>query len=333
MRTQNLFYIWALALLALIATSGSAHAAGRGGSNYHFYDLDGCVREPYGVLRNFHIARAKIESDLIAMYENGQRRLRIGIFHGRGLSSGTLIDSTGGTIDQQYLTNLADLLTTIRLIGYEEIQFAFFPQAQNNPTNWSTSFSWGSTQESYLQENWGLVTKVMPVLRASGMFFKVDLGNELYIPRFHPTTLALSNQTAYAKKMWEKFRATYSIGESVGFSVRPSEISALSGARLVYGNYPPYLMSIHVYDNVDSTIRSAHSALNSANYKVTGLVVGEARYNHLSSAQQIQTASLNIGSRPIHYVIQWPLAESETCPNDVNVAPPLEFGNYILYGF
>ena len=284
------------------------------------------------MLRNFHLNRAQIEDDLLIMHQNGQRRLRIGLFHGRGLSSGTLIDSTGGTIDQQYLTNLADLLATVRAIGYEEIQFAFFPQGQNNPGNWGTSYSWGSTEESYLLENWGLVTQVMPVLRSSGLPFRVDLGNELYIARFAPRTLALSNQSNYAKKMWEKFRSTYTIGESVGFSVRASEIPKLSTARLIYGNYPPYLMSIHVYNNTDSTIRSAHSALNSANYQYTGLVIGETPYNDLTSAQQIQSASLNIGSRPIHYVLQWPLTATPTCA-DVDVAPPVDFSNYILYGF
>jgi hypothetical protein len=244
-----------------------------------------------------------------------------------------VIDSTGGNIDAQSRQNLADLLATAKAIGFVEIQFALHPQGNNNPGNWSASTSWSGTNESYFQENWNLVFNLMPILRASGVHFTVDLGNELYLPK-----LGLHGRpdvrTMYAQKMWNNFRTVFRIDESIGFSVRPSEISSLSAARLIYGDYPPYTMSIHMYDDYYNNVRRAHSALNSANYKYTGLVIGEVPYNNATVGSEVKAASLTIGTRPIHYLLQWPVVQTAACADTgVNVAPPLLFDNYILHGF
>lgn len=72
--------------------------AALGGSNYGWYHLDPpCNREPYGVVYNYDIATATIDSQLQEMYSDGQRRLRVPIFFGRGLNPGSVMDSTGGT--------------------------------------------------------------------------------------------------------------------------------------------------------------------------------------------------------------------------------------------
>ncbi len=81
--------------------------AGLGGSNYGWYYLaPPCNREPYGVVYNYNTATATIDSQLQQMYNNGQRRLRIPIYHARGINSGTIMDSTGGTLAPQFLSNL-----------------------------------------------------------------------------------------------------------------------------------------------------------------------------------------------------------------------------------
>ena len=73
--------------------------AGLGGSNYLTYHLDPpCSREPYGVVYNYDTATATINAQLQQMYNNGQRRLRIPIFHGRGVDTGSVMDSTGGLV-------------------------------------------------------------------------------------------------------------------------------------------------------------------------------------------------------------------------------------------
>ncbi|HLW85470.1 MAG TPA: hypothetical protein VKR60_09675 [Candidatus Sulfotelmatobacter sp.] len=89
--------------------------AGLGGSNYGWYYLaPPCNREPYGVVYNYSTATATIGSQLAQMYKNGQRRLRIPIYHARGINSGTIMDSTGGTLAPQFLSNLTNLLAAVK---------------------------------------------------------------------------------------------------------------------------------------------------------------------------------------------------------------------------
>src|SRR5277367_4242837 len=126
-----------LILFGLIACGGSAgqpsgssqQPAGVGGSDYAWYHLDPpCSREPYGVVYNYDTASATIDSQLQQMYSNGQRRLRIPIYFARGISSGTIMDSTGGNLAPQFQSNLANLLAAIKAAGFEEVEVGFFPQ-------------------------------------------------------------------------------------------------------------------------------------------------------------------------------------------------------------
>src|ERR1700677_4543339 len=89
-------------------------AAALGGSNYGWYNLtSSCDREPYGVVYNYNTAATTIVSQLQQMYNNGQRRLRIPIYHARGINSGTIMDSTGGNLAPQFVANLANLLAAV----------------------------------------------------------------------------------------------------------------------------------------------------------------------------------------------------------------------------
>jgi hypothetical protein len=80
-----------------------------------------------------------INSQLTEMYNNGQRRLRIPIYFARGINSGTIMDSTGGNLAPQFQSNLAGLLAAIKTAGFLEVEVGFFPQASNDPTNWTPS--------------------------------------------------------------------------------------------------------------------------------------------------------------------------------------------------
>src|ERR1700693_5473049 len=83
--------------LALTCLSPNLFSQARGGSNYLWYQLSGCNKEPFGAIYNYSgITESIINGQLQTMYNNGQRRLRIPIFHARGLETGTIMDSTGG---------------------------------------------------------------------------------------------------------------------------------------------------------------------------------------------------------------------------------------------
>ncbi len=316
--------------LAFGASAPDAEAFGRGGSNYNFFSIDGCYREDFGVLKNFHIATDIIRNDLERMYQNGQRRLRIGIFHARGASSGTLIDSSSGGLPPQYVSNLAGLIALAQQIGFVEFAIALHPNGQNDTAGWSgTGGQWDANDQSLLDENWGVLTSIMPVLRASGALYRVDLGNEFYVPRVMGR-FGVNKATRYMQIFWARYRAHYSLSETTGFSVRPSEAANLSQARLVYGDTPPHLMDVHLYDTPGNTLRAADRGLREASYDGVGLVVGESYYNDAASAAEIVSAAPQL-SRTVFWVMQWPLTRNSSC-SDVNVAPPLDFSNYINAG-
>ena len=160
-------------------------AAALGGSNYGWYTLGpSCNREPYGVVYNYNTAAATIDSQLAQMYNNGQRRLRIPIFHARGINSGTIMDSTGGTLAPQFLANLKNLLAAVKAAGFLEIEVSFHPQAGNDPTQWTTTFS-----SDYFQENWSVIQNVRSIVAAAGIPYHLDLLNEGIPPQGYAALL------------------------------------------------------------------------------------------------------------------------------------------------
>lgn len=283
----------------------------RGGSNYAWYYVSPtCVREPYGVLPNFHLKRTTIETQLIQMFDEGQRRLRVPIYFHRGSQTGTVFNSTGGTLGTQALTNIRDLILTARAVGFLEFQVGFFPIGDNDAKNWTGGLT--ETRNSYINENWGVIQEVMGVLRSTGVFFRVDLGNETF--HVNSGTYPIYDAwTLYQQEIWKRFRTNFSVAETIGFSIRQSEIGNLDKARVVYGDFPPYVMDVHLYSNYSNDLARVHSELNSANYKYTHLVVGEAPYNDATAAADIANGKTRIGGRTLFYVTQWPLETASQC--------------------
>lgn len=319
-----------LGLFLVLGLASSLAAASRGGSNYGFFALDGCTREHFGVVRSYQAAPDLIRSDLRQMVTNGQQRIRINVYFGRGLSTGTIVDSPASALDAQALANLQSLLQDARDAGFVETVVALHPQGVNATNEW-TSGDWNSLREGVTNENWGVIQSVMPVVMGSPIRTLIDLGNEAYVPRVFPRGLLPSGSVRYMKTIWDRYLAQYPIGSTVGFSVRPSEAGRLSLARHVYGDNPPYTFQIHVYDNAGQTLWDAHRGLGDANYRFAGLIVGETYYNDAQAAQELR-AAVNALPRTVHFVLQWPLTRRRACA-DVDVAPPLDFSAFIQQGF
>lgn len=260
------------------------------------------------------------------MYSNGQRRLRVGVFHGNGISSGTVIDSSSGRLPGQYVLNLKNLINLAKQQGFVEVVVALHTLGIYDPTSWAKTQNFDAQISGALEENWGVIQSIMPVIESANIRVLIDLGNEAYIPYG-----VNGGRTIYLRTLWDRFIAAYDVGLTVGFSVRPSEARNLRHAREVYGNNPPYVMDVHAYDNAYGTVRSADKGLNEANYKYTSLVIGETYYNDQETAQALRNA-VNNTSRAVHWVLQWPLTQHSACPQ-VNIAPPLNFDKYINHGF
>ncbi|GAA4900286.1 hypothetical protein GCM10023405_20890 [Streptomonospora salina] len=304
------------------AAATAAGANSPGGSNYNFYRLDGCDREPYGVLKNFHTERELITDQLTEMHANGQRRLIIGIFHHNGPETGTVMDSSGGDIKPQYKQNLADLLATADDIGFAEVEVAMHVLGANSPNGWDT---WN---EDLYRENWQLIRQIRPIVRNSGIHYRLNLGNELTPAPNQPQTLA------YTQRLWDDYTAAYGKTDTVGFSIiasRPERIAALPD---MYRGNPPYLFDLHFYgdDTADEyeQFSAAHRQMAAMGYD-QGWVVGETYYNDAAAADRIDRAIADTG-REVYWLTQWPLTRARGCDH-VDAAPPTEFDAFAGAGF
>ncbi|WP_440223293.1 hypothetical protein ACQQ2N_19775 [Dokdonella sp. MW10] len=331
------------ATLALGIASPANSQTLSGGSNFNWYQVDRvynsvgqlteCVREPYGVIKNFHKVSHLVSAKLNEMRNAGQSRLRMMIFFGNGLSGGTIMDSAGGNLSQQHRDNLRDVLEMIRNKGFSEVVMVYGPQGANAPHNWS---SWN---QSMADENWSVIKNLHPIIRASGLTYRIDLGNEMM------TTNSGNIRGQYIKHIWPKYwdmfhRYYY---DSVGFSFAPGQIDAIDNMNSLYGNKFPVMADVHIYPYGNNT---EYSLLSKAMTKFTQFgttagsyrfIIGEAYFNDATSAQQFKDKLDNSASNPYiskpWYVLQWPLVRSEAsvCP-DVST-DSASYNNYSSRGF
>jgi hypothetical protein len=297
-----------------------------GGSNYMTYHLDPpCNREPYGVVYNYDTATATINSQLQQMYNNGQRRLRIPIFHGRGINSGTIMDSTGGNLAPRFLTNLTNLLATIKASGFLEIEVSFNPQGANDPTKWTT-FS-----NDYFQENWTLIQNLHLIIAGAGIPYHIDLSNEGIPP------VGFAALLQYSQELWNAYVAQFGSSDTIGFSII-ADSTHVSQTSTVYGSTPygnhgaPQLFDVHIYNDPGNSFNTVFDSLNAQGYQGVPWVIGEAYYNDTTEAMALRQAITSTG-QTVQYLTQWPVTSDLNCDPNVNVAPPADFSNYIDQNF
>jgi len=294
--------------------------AGLGGSNYAWYYLDPpCNREPYGVVYNYNTATATINSQLQQMYANGQRRLRIPIYHGRGINSGTIMDSTGGNLAPQFRSNLTSLFAAIKAAGFVQLEVSFNPEGGNDPTKW-TSFS-----ADYYQENWTLIQNLHPIIAGAGIPYHIDLSNEGIPPPGYTAFLQ------YSQELWNDYVPMFGSSDTIGFSIiaddaHASQVNAVYGASAYGNNGSPALFDVHIYDETGASFMTAFNDLNSQGYQGVPWVIGEAYYNDEAEATSLRQA-INSTGQTVQYLTEWPITSNSSC-SDVDVAPPALFSNY-----
>ncbi|MEU5780931.1 hypothetical protein [Micromonospora lupini] len=312
------------------ASAATTGAQARGGSNYGWYRIDGCNREPYGVVNSFHNAPDVIRSQLAAMRAAGQHRLRVHIIHRRRPDTGTSMDSTGGNISASNRQNLTDLLRAIIDATFAEIQVTFMPIGENAAYNWS---SWN---EDIYQENWNLIANLRPIIAGAGIHYRIDLCNEAVPTSTQPLLLA------YTQRLWTDYTDAFGKKDTCGFSAIgvPGRIAYIPQ---VYGNNPPYLFDFHFYRRnalVDEgdMFTTAHNMMNQYGYTTQGWTIGEVFFNDLTAARTLREAIDSTG-RTVYYLLQWPVRAPRidfpdpTCPDASVSPPPVDFGAYLAQGF
>ena len=313
-------------ILDLSSYFAPSFPAALGGSNYGWYYLaPPCNREPYGVVYNYDTATAEINAQLQQMYQNGQRRLRIPIFHARGINSGTIMDSTGGNLAPRFQANLANLLAAIKAAGFLEIEVSFHPQSSNDPTQWTTFSS------DFFQENWSLIQNLHPIIAGAGIPYHIDLLNEGIPP---PTYTALLE---YDQMLWNNYVPEFGSDDTLGFSIiadsaHLGQVSTVYGQSQFGSNGSPQLFDVHIYDETGSSFATAFSALSSQGYQGVGWIIGEAFYNDAAEAMTLRQQIASTGQKVL-YLTQWPVTSAGTCSTAVNVAPPVDFSNYQAQDF
>jgi hypothetical protein len=310
----------AVALLLSLALT----AEPRGGSNYAWYRFGPeCVRNPYGIIPNYDSAAPEIDQQLEAMFRSGQRRLRIPIYHGRGIAGGTNMESKGGDLTPQCRENLRHLLATIHRIGFAEIIVGFFPQGSNNPARWTTF------QPDIYEENWQLIANLRPIIAAAHVPYRIDLWNEGSPGPRQPIVLE------YCQRLWNQYAAAYGTRDTLGFSIVPGAdrlqlVSTLYGDS-PFGNHgPPRVLDLHFYKDAAARFASAHEILGAAGYRQPW-ILGESYYNDPAEAQVLRQA-IRTTRQKVLFLLQWPLTADAAC-RDVSLAPPVDFSNYIEEGF
>lgn len=329
-----------------------------GGSNYHWYNLDGlCNREPFGIVANYHLAdgnglvRTQVQQQLGVMRARGMTRLSLGFYFTHGFSSGTLVDSSNPAQVSQAVTNIGSLLADVKAAGFSEVLFRFFPTSNINPSQ--SNFDPG-----LVDEYWNLITQVRPAVATAGIPYRLDLGVELAPRDSNSPIYPTSERYKYpqnkewsraVRTLWQRYYAAYDRFDTVGFSfftdTNPdNQRWRVRHMRYVYeGNYP-YLYAVDIYptDSITAADKfiQLHDAMvredsdGSLGFRNNGWIIAEANYEDPLVAADLSSA-IAATDRAVFYLTQWPLDRTGgVCPNlHVNVPPPYQWDIYKAYGF
>ncbi len=359
--TNTRISLRSLALAVTLSTvlgfnfSGHLYAADPinvGGSNYAWYSVDQSIlnsnqdqncRERFGIIANYHQQQVSntVKRQLDSMFRNGQRKLRIPIFHANDLTTGTILSSTGGNLTGVARNNLINFLADIKAAGFQEILVGFFPISRSNPGNWYREFGTSDTvnrtwfyDSATLQENWNLIRNLRPIIIGANMDYKIDLLNEGAASSTQP----ISRQ--YTGDLWSRYNAAYGKSDTVGFSVATgSRVEAANPDRNVIGDLAadryitmkrvydesgygaPNVWDFHFYDDLDRKFRKVDAAMN-AQGDTTDIIIGETYYqdpNTLSVIQNLRT------SRQIRSIYAWPITTDRGCDGHADIPFPDEY--------
>ena len=285
-----------------------------GGSNYMFYALRACSRSDY-VVTAYRDNQAIIDDQLLRMFNDGQRRLRISI----PLTARKAAGNEAPTILVFHPELVEALLEKIKSTGFEEVLVVV---GDSTPS----VISWQSWDEDEYQRRWTAIRDIRTLLTQSGLPYRLDLLNE-GIPAINQPMLL-----QYTNRLWRDYRQSFGTSDTVGFSV----IADPQGSRLaqipkVYDGILPGAFDLHVYNDASRSFQEANRRLAGLGLGEVPWIVGEAFYNDAVEAQQLGQAARELHHQVL-FLLQWPLSRERHC-RDVDVPYPLSFDQYRRSGF
>jgi hypothetical protein len=307
------------AQLIAAACASTVQAAGgivesRGGSDFAYFDVQGCNRDRFALLPDYEQHKDAINARLMAMYQNGQRRLRTAI----PLPERPRVSTQGNILSDDLGRNVVELLAAIKQTGFQEVELVI---GSVGPP----PFKWDGWREDLYATRWRYITELRPLFIASGLHYRIDLLNEGIPADNQPMLLR------YTQRLWLDYTKAFGKKDTVGFSIITAPRQDRFGQMpQVYGNNPPDVFDLHIYEDPYNTFLNAHERLTTLGYGNIPWIIGESYYNDGEEAADIARAIQETGQRVL-FLLEWPLSKAKTC-NDIDVVP-LDFGNYIKLGF
>jgi hypothetical protein len=210
---------------------------------------------------------------------------------------GFLLNSSGGRLTPQVLSNLQSLVRKVGTLGFDEVQIRFAPMANNRPEQWH---DW---DQAMFDENWAVIDSTITALsQVGGVHLVYDLSVEL-------GGLHGNNQIEpYVQRLWAAYTRKFSVDNSYGFSIAmaPGRTRQLLQDLTSVGPLPSEI-AIDTYDVDHPGIRVAAEEMHAQGVNVP-ILVQETLYNNSAMyAALLKQARDN--HVQIKAIMQWPLTE------------------------
>jgi hypothetical protein len=329
-----------------------------GGSNFCMYKItdDYLVREQAGswwkpgVLNHavaaFHLQEpGYIKQTLSLMYENGQRKIALVIWHihfkekeiknsetaeipGYENIYGHTLNSAGGSLCDQHKKNLIQLLRLIQQIDFESVTIRFASQARSCVTSWK---KW---EEEYYQENLRFILSTKQI---------ADTVLENKVPLFYDLGLELGGLDSqlcsqYTARLWKEYTDMFGTSDTIGFSfaVAPGRLSRMLEIYKKSGVYPT-AYPLDIYSNADKVLKYIAEEFTNAGLSNPDIIIQETFYNDAKTLKEVQAAAKDHNLN-ILYIMQWPIerqklyrtdSNGKKTPRHFSVSRPIEYNNYL----
>lgn len=347
-QTKMRFFI----LLTLMLTvSQIAFSQSSGGSNYALYDAGTYPNDPchasttpnacepvwYArgnlkpVIGTYHLDPNKVYQQLAAMRQGGQQKITLILwyvpFEGASLPPyafednvwGHVVNADGDHLTLQHQQNLRNILTHIRDLGFNELDFRFSSGGALDASAWP---SWNEYQ---YQIGWNFIVNTRAIveqtLGGSHVRRLYDLGAEL-------GGLNIGQLRAYTKRLWSDYCWAFGRADTYGFSfaVAPGRLPAQIAVYDETGQRPNFY-AFDMYGDEYNTLAYLREELQSRGEQAKPIIIQEAYYNDAQSAQNFRLARQFLGLN-ILYVMQWQNVRGSGIPH-FSVHWPEQYSNYV----
>jgi hypothetical protein len=320
--------VYVISSLGLTSGPCFAYATIQLGSNYGWYAQD--IPAPpetiesnpfsnYNVIQNYDTETQAINSQLIAMREAGQTTIAVPIYPAVGFDSQSLLDETGGNLNQHDLTNFKDFIAQVKADGFTSILYRFNFQAYNAPQN------------------------ATPAMTAINSEFIANMMNEVIIPAGVPYVTDLTGELAsysitpaeisYGQYLWMNYVNEFGTNNTIGFSTNHVwNQSGIANMLAIFNGIYPEMFGFEIYtdDRTNGVAPSPSQQIISLNQDLIddGInrpwIITETYYDDPTIANGIALGIAETGQQ-IDDLYQWQINGPDTQDNTI---PPIQISAY-----